>query len=385
MIKNPDDLPNAPMLRWVSYIKMFDFEHKHVPAQKMKLEDGLSRRGEAPEDCMHDFDVGEEEYLEAFLNRAYGCSENVTEDATLSSAKTFYYNSLQIRLANPFDRSWSTANQVPLLYLPSEAIELSSPPSNIKRQQCAPEDFEAMNVEYHTMLRYVFDDSTRILPEFYCRTTAFARTDRYLLEDELVLLEYQNVSPVSKQSIPLRSRELNVYQIHEHGTMQNTSDEYWIELRAFFENEVYPTRCTTDSQKLQFLKRSRRFFLHNGKLWFASKKNKKSPEAFPRQVVELNSKKGYIMSVAHNLVGHRGRDAVYKHLVDRFYWPNLYLDVSWFIRSCITCRSGLKTSMPGNLLEPRSIRAGNLLQAKKAKFGQPALHHLNVMCLSCAV
>ncbi|KAJ3884043.1 hypothetical protein GG344DRAFT_14882, partial [Lentinula edodes] len=44
MLKTVDDVPNAPVLRWISWIRLFDFEMKHVPATAFKLEDGLSRR-----------------------------------------------------------------------------------------------------------------------------------------------------------------------------------------------------------------------------------------------------------------------------------------------------------------------------------------------------
>lgn len=37
------DLPNAPMIRWVTYIQLFDFLLKHIPAAKHQAEDGLSR------------------------------------------------------------------------------------------------------------------------------------------------------------------------------------------------------------------------------------------------------------------------------------------------------------------------------------------------------
>ncbi len=37
------DIPNAPMLHWVLWIRLFDFEMKHVPATSFEMEDALSR------------------------------------------------------------------------------------------------------------------------------------------------------------------------------------------------------------------------------------------------------------------------------------------------------------------------------------------------------
>jgi len=44
MINNPDVQPNVPLNRWISRILMFDFELVHVPGQKHKAPDALSRR-----------------------------------------------------------------------------------------------------------------------------------------------------------------------------------------------------------------------------------------------------------------------------------------------------------------------------------------------------
>jgi hypothetical protein len=43
MVNSPDPVPNAAANRWISYLKLFDFEVRHVPATKHKLPDGLSR------------------------------------------------------------------------------------------------------------------------------------------------------------------------------------------------------------------------------------------------------------------------------------------------------------------------------------------------------
>ena len=43
MMEMPD-IPNAPMTRWISFIRLFDFEIKHVPANRFMAPDGLSRK-----------------------------------------------------------------------------------------------------------------------------------------------------------------------------------------------------------------------------------------------------------------------------------------------------------------------------------------------------
>src|SRR5947207_10137877 len=46
----PNDLPNAMMTRWLYYIRLFDFDVKHIKGEKNGAADGLSRRGLAEAD-----------------------------------------------------------------------------------------------------------------------------------------------------------------------------------------------------------------------------------------------------------------------------------------------------------------------------------------------
>ena len=48
MISNPDVQPNAAINRWIAAILLFDFKLAHVPADKHRGPDGLSRREPAP-------------------------------------------------------------------------------------------------------------------------------------------------------------------------------------------------------------------------------------------------------------------------------------------------------------------------------------------------
>ena len=56
---NAPELPNAPMTRWIAFIKLFDFDLRHVSAAKHKLPDALSRKDPTPEDD-EPFDADEE-------------------------------------------------------------------------------------------------------------------------------------------------------------------------------------------------------------------------------------------------------------------------------------------------------------------------------------
>ena len=61
----PNDLPNAMMTRWLTYIRLFDFTVKHVPGNKNGGADALSRRGYADGDGEEDDTV--DDYFDAKL------------------------------------------------------------------------------------------------------------------------------------------------------------------------------------------------------------------------------------------------------------------------------------------------------------------------------
>lgn len=63
----PNDLPNAMMTRWLSYIRLFDFDVTHIPGNKNNGADALSRRGKAPEDDDEEDENEADDYFDAKL------------------------------------------------------------------------------------------------------------------------------------------------------------------------------------------------------------------------------------------------------------------------------------------------------------------------------
>ncbi|KFA68430.1 hypothetical protein S40285_09220 [Stachybotrys chlorohalonatus IBT 40285] len=63
------DIPAALVTRWISYILLFDFEIRHIPGDKNKVADGLSRRPKAPSDYDDQMlEQGLEEVIDFELN-----------------------------------------------------------------------------------------------------------------------------------------------------------------------------------------------------------------------------------------------------------------------------------------------------------------------------
>ena len=81
----PNDLPNAMMTRWLAYIRLFDFDAKHVPGSKNGAADALSRRGYCEEDGELSGDAAVDDFFEAKLYSVMvEFTDNVEVDAVIS-------------------------------------------------------------------------------------------------------------------------------------------------------------------------------------------------------------------------------------------------------------------------------------------------------------
>src|SRR5271169_2450165 len=81
----PNDLPNAMITRWLTYIRLFDFDVKHIPGNKNGGADALSRRGKAPEDDEED----EGEADDYFESKLY--SITVSNEPSSSTTRVFLH------------------------------------------------------------------------------------------------------------------------------------------------------------------------------------------------------------------------------------------------------------------------------------------------------
>lgn len=63
--RSASDLPGALVTRWIAWIRLFDFEVRHVPGKKNAVADGLSRKPPGPSDILEE---DEEEDIEDFID-----------------------------------------------------------------------------------------------------------------------------------------------------------------------------------------------------------------------------------------------------------------------------------------------------------------------------
>ena len=82
----------------------------------------------------------------------------------------------------------------------------------------------------------------------------------------------------------------------------------------------------------KFVRKVRNFFVDdNGRLY------RRNAEGAHKLVVEKD-KQMSLMKAAHDNLGHRGFYATKSLIAERFYWPEMERDVSWYCKTCQICQ-----------------------------------------------
>ncbi|THU84066.1 hypothetical protein K435DRAFT_870657 [Dendrothele bispora CBS 962.96] len=263
MLKELDDVPNTPILHWISWIKLFNFESHHVPTESHKAEDGLLRRPKAPHEVEETVEE-QEKFLEGFINEVYGDSVPISREVGFSDAARYLFNALFAKYSSLYDTSWARTYSIPFSHC-SRSIVYSSVDS-------LPSNSFVMCMA----LRNV--DTTAVQPtaDFLLRSFPTEREVECLLGDEVVTLgitEYFSFSQKRVIDVDMQHQPLD----------EDGEDTLWIELQKYFSTGDVPPHCETDRERLRFREMASKYFLHGGQLWFAPKKKSRN---LPRLVVE---------------------------------------------------------------------------------------------------
>ena len=97
-----------------------------------------------------------------------------------------------------------------------------------------------------------------------------------------------------------------------------------------------------DAEYKTFMRYATEFFIYGDKLWRKDQKGQ-------HKVVIPQNRRLYLITSAHNDVGHHGFYATDALLTERYWWPHMANDITWFILTCHICQTR-KTRQ--NLLPP---------------------------------
>uniref|UniRef100_A0A0W0G151 Putative polyprotein n=1 Tax=Moniliophthora roreri TaxID=221103 RepID=A0A0W0G151_MONRR len=312
------------MLQWIMWIQLFDFEPHHIPSALFKGEDGLSRQPRSENDPPVETPEAVEEFIEAYYNVIYG--DNIPTDASLMTTTKYTLSLAIIHHSNPF----TTPSPTTILLTSSIQFVLS------------------LLLQPHDQSEFI----VQTLQNQLCTTIKLEA--EYQLGDEVVYFSYMS---------KIQTDNVVDFVEHIHHCMDEDSQQFWDDLHAYFHQHLYPSWCRTNQDCLRWEKKSQRFFLHDNRLWLAPRCKS---QALPRLVIEVSGKRTALIAKVHNEVGHKERDAVHKNLWDRFYWSNLFVNVSYFIHSCIECQKVIK---------------GIPILPYNESWQAPLLQHFNIDCI----
>jgi Integrase zinc binding domain len=73
------------------------------------------------------------------------------------------------------------------------------------------------------------------------------------------------------------------------------------------------------------------FFISDDKLWW------KDPQG-QHKIVVAKERRCFLLSLAHNDVRHHGFYAINALLSERYWWPHMSQDITWFVLTCHICQ-----------------------------------------------
>ena len=86
-----------------------------------------------------------------------------------------------------------------------------------------------------------------------------------------------------------------------------------------------------DPESKTFMRYCMEFFIASDLLW-------KKVSNGQHKVVIPQERRLFLISSAHNDIGHRGHFTTHALLSERYSWPNMSQDIAWFIQTCHLCQ-----------------------------------------------
>ena len=130
-----------------------------------------------------------------------------------------------------------------------------------------------------------------------------------------------------------------------------TADARLAKVQTWLETLERPVEMT-EKEYNTFMKYCTEFFILGARLWRKDVKRQ-------HKIVVQQDKRLFLISSAHDDVGHRGFYATNSLLTERYWWPMMAHDIAWFIRTCRLCqlRKTQQVSIPPVVATPAPLFA----------------------------
>jgi hypothetical protein len=288
MLNHPEMGPNATINRWIEKILMFHFELRHVPGKTFGP-DGLSRRDEQP---------GDEKY--------------------------------------PPDEDLADLNKPPIL-----RMEEGSEP---------PIEYEVFKDKIDTRGGYL----QHLARSVSCFEKEVAEATKERQTEGLMMLK--QLSPTSESQADSEQRPLLqfvhqlmlpdkskidvddslVYPEEQRTKAGRLQDERLPLLKEWLTNPFVRHPSLDDRAYRSLVRAATHFFMtEDGRLY------KRGLDSAHKLVVE-KSQRMYLLKASHDSLGHRGFYATKTLIAERFWWPEMERDVSWYVKTCDICQKRQK-------------------------------------------
>ena len=152
-------------------------------------------------------------------------------------------------------------------------------------------------------------------PPITCYIADSAREDSPELEDEPIAQDQDPPTP---------------YSVIPRSETAQTSDKKLDKVQHWLETLERPPSLS-DSEFKTFMRYCTEFFVSDGRLW------RKDSKGHHKAVV-AQERRLFLISSAHDDVGHHGFYATNALLTERYWWPAMAHDIAWFVLTCHVCQ-----------------------------------------------
>jgi transposase InsO family protein len=291
------DLPGAMVTRWITWIRLFDFDVRHIPGRQHSGPDGLSRR---PADDEEEDDYDE---VERCIDSDLGVNR-VEEKVWRISLGAREPN--EKRVGTP----WATT--------PEKEKGVGE---NVWRKSLGAREPNEKRVEEN-----VWEIVERRAPEEILgnpgkraantpEELSFAATQKRV---ELETIRSCTVIPTILPALDIA--DLSQYDDHHRRVIE------------FLQTLRIPAGIAPGRERF-FRLDATQYHVVGGELMRRNTKKKPSR----RVICDDNAKKAILIAL-HEESGHRGRDGTAKKILERYWWRNIYRDTKLHVQSCDECQ-----------------------------------------------
>ena len=284
MLNHPEMGPNATINRWIEKILMFHFELRHVPGTTFGP-DGLSRRDAQP---------GDEQY--------------------------------------PPDADSAEINEPPILIM-AEGVEPPLPFDEFKNEidtrggylQKLAESISCFEQEIVQAVNRRQMEGAMMLKQLNQKSGSLESHDH----DQLLQFVNQMLLPDKAE---IEVDESLKYPEDLRTKSGRAQDDRLPIIKKWLSNPLARIPGLDDRAHRHLVRSASHFFVtKEGRLY------KKGLESAHKLVVD-RSQRMYLIKASHDSLGHRGFFATKTLVGERFWWPEMERDVSWYCKTCDICQ-----------------------------------------------